>query len=96
MVVPLNIGKKLSLEMDLVQTTRFLNQRTIMMIFFLFQLQGTSQVTGIPFSVGENGTVALCELSFSTDLEQIYSASVLYNILWLFGNSYLGFLSDFL
>jgi len=38
--------------------------------------KGFTHVTGIPFSVEQNGTVEICYLSFSTDLEIIESASV--------------------
>ena len=38
--------------------------------------QGLSQVSGVLFSVEQNGTLALCDLSFSTDLVEIESASV--------------------
>ena len=38
--------------------------------------QGLSKVTGVLFSVQQNGTVALCDLAFSTDLTEIQSASV--------------------
>ena len=39
-------------------------------------------VSGVTFSVSENGTTALCELSFSTDLKEIESASVSCKILY--------------
>ena len=39
--------------------------------------QGRSHVTGVLFSVEQSGTLALCDLSFSSDLVEIESASVL-------------------
>merc|ERR1712215_41492 len=44
--------------------------------------RGLSDVTGVPFSVQQNGTVALCDLGFSTDLQDIQSASVSCQILY--------------
>jgi len=44
--------------------------------------RGLSDVTGVPFSVQQNGTVALCDLGFSTDLKEIQSASVSCQILY--------------
>ena len=46
-----------------------------MLLHTIFVSQGFSHVTCV-FSVKQNWTVALCELSFSTDLEEIRSALV--------------------
>eukprot|EP00091_Calanus_sinicus_P007941 TRINITY_DN19327_c0_g1_i1.p1 TRINITY_DN19327_c0_g1~~TRINITY_DN19327_c0_g1_i1.p1 ORF type:complete len:109 (-),score=15.83 TRINITY_DN19327_c0_g1_i1:3-329(-) len=44
--------------------------------------RGLSQVTGVLFSIEQEGTLALCELNFSTDLVEIDSASVSCQILY--------------
>eukprot|EP00091_Calanus_sinicus_P021388 TRINITY_DN6313_c0_g1_i1.p1 TRINITY_DN6313_c0_g1~~TRINITY_DN6313_c0_g1_i1.p1 ORF type:complete len:115 (-),score=16.87 TRINITY_DN6313_c0_g1_i1:58-402(-) len=59
--------------------------------------RGLSQVTGVLFSIEKEGTLALCELNFSTDLVQIDSASVSCQLLYdNIGDSIvLGLLTDY-
>jgi len=49
---------------------------------FIGSAKKLTLVSGVTFSVSENGTTALCELSFSTDLKEIESASVSCKILY--------------
>merc|ERR1712123_452730 len=49
---------------------------------FGFNSRGQNQVTGIFFTVEQDGTLALCDLSFSTNLVEIDSASVSCQILY--------------
>merc|ERR1712106_137753 len=49
---------------------------------FGFNTRGQNQVTGIFFTVEQDGTLALCDLSFSTNLVEIDSASVSCQILY--------------
>merc|ERR1712106_459778 len=49
---------------------------------FGFNTRGQNQVTGIFFTVVQDGTLALCDLSFSTNLVEIDSASVSCQILY--------------
>merc|ERR1711892_104509 len=49
---------------------------------FGFNSSGQNQVTGIFFTVEQDGTLALCDLSFSTNLVEIDSASVSCQILY--------------
>merc|ERR1711892_1541917 len=63
---------------------------------FGFNSRGQNQVTGIFFTVEQDGTLALCDLSFSTNLVEIDSVSVSCQILYdNVGNSVVLGLTDF-